>query len=67
MCNVVYIFAQGNMPVTWNVCVPVLLVTLLIVVSSYEVYVLGLLSAHEVIGIYVALDGHVCFLANIWL
>ena len=40
ICNVAGIFVQGHLPVMWNTCKPVLLVTLLIAVSSYEVYIL---------------------------
>ena len=36
VCNVVGIFVQGHVPVMWNVCIPVLLITLLIAVISYE-------------------------------
>ena len=38
--NVAGIFDQGHMPVMWNICIPVLQVTLLIAVHSYEVYIL---------------------------
>ena len=40
MCNVSSIFGQGHMALMWNVCTPVFLVTLLIVLSWYEVYIL---------------------------
>ena len=40
MCNVAGIFVQGHMPVICNVCFPVLLVTLLIILSTYQVYIL---------------------------
>ena len=33
-------FVQGHMPVMFNVCISVFMVTLLIVVSSYEAYIL---------------------------
>ena len=36
MCNVGGIYIQGHMLVMWNVCIPVLLVTVLIALSSYE-------------------------------
>ena len=34
------IFVHRHILVIWNICMPVLLVTLLTVLSSYEVYVL---------------------------
>ena len=40
MCNVAGIFVQGHVPVMWNICIPVILVTLLFAVSSYGVYIL---------------------------
>ena len=36
MCSVAGIFVQGHMLVMLNVCIPVLLVTLLIALSSHE-------------------------------
>ena len=44
MCNVGGIFVQGHMPVMQSVCILVLLVTLLMAVSSYEIYILTELS-----------------------
>ena len=44
MCDVTGIFVQGYMPITWNVCIPVLVVTLLIALNLYEAYVLSYLS-----------------------
>ena len=44
MWNVEVIFPQGHMPVMWNTCMQVHLVTLLISVSSYGVYILKKLS-----------------------
>ena len=40
MYNVACILVQKHMPVMWNVCIPVLLVSLLIVVGSYKAYIL---------------------------
>ena len=40
MYNVAGIFVHRQMSVMWNVCKPVLVVTLVIISSSYEVYVL---------------------------
>ena len=34
----------GHMPIVWNICISVLLVTLLIALSSYELYLLTWLS-----------------------
>ena len=49
------------MSVVWIVCIPVLLATLLIVLSSYEVYILTIVVsyAHELIicDIYLAFGG----------
>ena len=39
MCNFTDIFVQGHKPVMWNVYIPVLPVTLVIALSSYEVYI----------------------------
>ena len=44
MCDVVGIYAQRLTPIMGNVCIPVLVVTLLIVLSSYEVCILIYLS-----------------------
>ena len=44
MCSVEGIFAQGLMPLITNVHMPMLLITLLITVSSYDAYILFLLS-----------------------
>ena len=38
MCNVADINVQGHMPIMLNVCILVLMITLLIAVSSYEVF-----------------------------
>ena len=38
--NVAGIFVQGHMPVIWNVCMPVDMVTLIIALSSCQVDVL---------------------------
>ena len=47
MCNIAGIFVQGCILVMWNVCIPVVLVTLFIVVHSIEVYIDSyLISAH---------------------
>ena len=40
ICNVADIFAQGHMSSMQNVCLPVLVVTLLIALGLYEVYIL---------------------------
>ena len=42
MCNVTGIFVQGHMPmpIKRDVSIPVLMVTLLIALSLYEVYIL---------------------------
>ena len=40
MCGVAGIFVQGHMPVIWNVCMPGVMVTLYIALSSYEIYIL---------------------------
>ena len=40
MCNVVGIVVQGHISIMLNVCIPLLLVILLIVLSSYKVYIL---------------------------
>ena len=58
-----YLF-RGNCQ--WFEYIPVFLVTLLIVLSSYEAYILTSLShmCHELIGIfgmYVALEKHICW------
>ena len=37
MCDVAGIYAQGHIPILWNVCILALAVTVLIAVSSYEV------------------------------
>ena len=44
MYDVAGIFIQGHMPVIGNLCIPVFLVNLLIVVSSYDVCILTCLS-----------------------
>ena len=44
MSNLADIFVQGNVPVMLNVCIPVLLVSLFIAVSSYKVFMLTYLS-----------------------
>ena len=44
MCDVAGIHVQGHMLIIWNVCIPLLVVTLLIALSSYEVYIVILLS-----------------------
>ena len=52
MFNVGSIFVKGHMQVMWISYIAMLLVTLLIVVSSYQVYILKYVShVHEVIGI----------------
>ena len=52
ICNVKEIFVQGHMPVMWNMSTPVLLVTLLMAWSSYEVYILKKSDIYtELIGI----------------
>ena len=40
MCNFVGIFVQGHMPIKENICIEVFVVTLLIKLSSYQVYIL---------------------------
>ena len=39
-CNVAGIFVQGDMPIMWNACTSVLLVTWMIAMSSKEIYTL---------------------------
>ena len=39
ICTMACVFAQGRVPVMCKACVPVFIVTLLIAVSSYEVYI----------------------------
>ena len=39
MCNAVKIFVQGYMAVMWNACISMLLVTFLIAMSLYKVYI----------------------------
>ena len=38
LCNLTGVFFQARMSVMWNVCLPVLLVTLLIALSQFEVH-----------------------------
>ena len=40
MCNVISVFAHGHMPIMYNICMLVFMVTFLIAVSSYEAYIL---------------------------
>ena len=60
-------YIKGHMQIMCNICMPVLLVTLLIALSSYEVYIwiqVFLISACEVLGIcgiYLAFEGHICY------
>ena len=42
--NVAGIFVQENMPIMWNVYIPMFLVILLIAVGSYETYIVTYLS-----------------------
>ena len=44
MCNVAGIFVHRHIPIMWNACIPMDLVTLFIAVSLYEVYIWGYLS-----------------------
>ena len=44
MCNVAGIFIQGHMPMIWNVCMPVVMVTLFISLSSCKVDILRQVS-----------------------
>ena len=44
MSNVAGIFVQGHILILTNICIPVLLVTLLIVGSSYNAYIWSRLS-----------------------
>ena len=41
VCNVAGILLQGHMPVMWNVCMSVFMVTLFIALSSYEIDILA--------------------------
>ena len=65
VCNVAGLFVQEHMPIMLNACMPVLVVTFMIAVSSYEVYIPKrcLISAHRVVGtcgIYVTFWEYIC-------
>ena len=65
ICNLEGIFVQEHKPMMGNICIPVLLVTLLITVNSYMVDILTAVSCiHEafcICGIYVAFEGHISY------
>ena len=64
MCSVASIFVQGHMPIMLSVCITVPLITFLIPVSSYEIYIdifASFLQENKFAYIiYVAFDGHIC-------
>ena len=63
------LFVQGHMAIMGNVCIPVLLVTLLIAVSSYEACILScLMCTWTNLHIFHIKDmsGAHSFLAHIW-
>ena len=62
MSDVVGMYVQGHMPIMWNVCILVLLVTLLIVLRSYEVHILTYLS-----DIYTCTSWHMWHLSGIFV
>ena len=58
-CNLGGIFVERHLPVMGHVCIPVLLVTLLIVINSHVVYILiWLFDVHLK---YVTIEGHICY------
>ena len=64
MSDMAGIYVKRHMPIIWNVCIPVSVLTLLIPVSSWGICSdICLISTHDAIGIcgiYVTFEGHVC-------
>ena len=53
MCNVAGILVQGHMPVMWNVCILVVMVTFFIALSVYKIDMRTYKLA------FVAFEGHI--------